>query len=64
MAFPWKAYVVYMEGHGIPWTYHGNHGFHMNFPWCATMAMVFHRISRRAERPPKVGNIRGWVHRF
>ena len=29
MVFPWKTYVVYMEGHGVPWEYHVNHGF----PW-------------------------------
>ena len=22
MVFPWKTYVVYMEGHGVPWEYH------------------------------------------
>ena len=25
MGFPWKTHVVFMEYHGIPWKYHGNH---------------------------------------
>jgi len=45
MGFPWKTYVVYMEGHGIPWKYLGNHGIlwklpqvSMKVPWST---MVF-----------------------
>ena len=54
MGFPWKThacsfYWVSWYSMEIPWkpchSMEVAPGHHMNFPWCSTMAMVFHGIS-------------------